>query len=108
VGTRAQCSVTRILSVDAGNGGNFVAQYAADVPVIDRRNGAGVVEAVDTEDLKSSGGQPPCGFESRPRHQKSRGFQLSRPASRALARELTANLTATTFRRRLFRLDFRH
>ncbi len=25
-------------------------------------------ETADTEDLKSSGGQPPCGFESRPRH----------------------------------------
>ena len=31
--------------------------------------GAGVVEAVDTEDLKFSGVKTPCGFESRPRHQ---------------------------------------
>jgi hypothetical protein len=38
----------RTLSVDAGSSGNFVAQYVADV----RGNGAGVVEAVDTEDLK--------------------------------------------------------
>jgi hypothetical protein len=39
----------------------------------------------DTEDLKSSGGQPPCGFESRPRHHLSPTAMRTFVAPTALA-----------------------
>jgi hypothetical protein len=60
-----------LIGGNSGKGRDFLAQYRErgfQAAAAGRDNGAGVVEAVDTEDLKSSGAQAPCGFESRPRH----------------------------------------
>ncbi len=66
-----------------------------------------MVETVDTEDLKSSGRQLPCGFESRPRHWSSShrwsssGFARFRVSGRALSAFIRAQRCRGLFTRQL-------
>src|ERR1022692_3838186 len=65
------CSTASVVKGELGPAYSFELDAAVRYIHDSKTIGAGVVEVVDTLDLKSSGGQPPCGFESRPRHRES-------------------------------------